>query len=212
MGLFGKKKTEPCPVCGREMDSGILSNSKAVADGIICHDCELMLRGKFDIETIVEFGFFDINDIKEKRHDPLRHMTVGQIKSLIEKLRETQAKAVADFGGTYRSFLTAEEVFMITPKATEDGLKRAKELKNKLVVRGLVQSGSFCKGDAAVIVHDGNETPVIVLDVIPCEGVVDFKTSLQSNMHKKEAAADTNAWLILDVSSGVKNGDLIAIR
>jgi hypothetical protein len=213
MGLFGKKKMEICPVCGGEMDAGLFGDSKAVVDGIICGKCEKMLRGKYDIQTYVERGIFDsIENAKEKRDDPLSHMTVAQIKSLVDDAKAKQAEAVAQMGASYSSVLTAELVFMITPKPLDVGIKRAKELKNKLVVRGLVQAGTFKKGDEAVIVHDGSEKSTTILDVIPCDGVTDFDLALKANMHKKEASADTNAWIITNEESGVKEGDVIALK
>lgn len=97
-------------------------------------------------------------------------------------------------------------------KPLEVGLKRSKQLKNKVVVRGLVQSGVFNINDSAVIVQNGSETATSILDVIPCGGVSDFATALAANTHKKTAEKDINAWLILDAEGGVAKGDLIAIR
>ena len=211
MGLFGKKKTVPCPVCGREMDAGLFGDSKAVADGTICGNCERMLRGKFDIQHYLEKGFFQSEaEAKEKMYDPLRHMTIEQIKSLVDEANANRDRLLASLGGNYSSVLTTETVFQIAPKPLDVGLKRAGELKNKLVVRGMVQAGSFAKGDNAFILHAGCETPVAILDVLPCDGVTEFDTALKANTGKKEASEDINAWLILSAEAGVVEGDVIA--
>lgn len=212
MALFGKKKkTEPCPVCGKEMDAGLLGNSMAVKDGIICGACEQMLRGTYDIQHYVERGFFT-PDYKEKTEDPLHAMTVAMIKELVEEAKEKQAEAIKELGSQYSALMTADNVMMITPKAKDVGMKRAKQLQNKLVARGMIQLGTFAKGDPVVVIHDDSEKETTLLDVIPCGTGSDFNTELNANMHKKEAPQNTNAWLILDTEGGVKNGDMIAKR
>ena len=89
------------------------------------------------------------------------------------------------------------------------GLKRAKELKDKLVVRGMILTGALNKGDEVTVIHGGSETKTVLLDLIPCDGVTEFDTALRANMHKKTAEAGTNAWLILDLIGGVVPEDLI---
>ena len=213
MGLFGKKEKAICPVCGQEMNDGIFGDAKLVADGMICNKCEKMLRGEFDVEhwlvTRYEPGEFMKMGVKEESSDPLSHMTIAMIQELINERKEKQAEAVAELGGEYSSLLTIEEIEILAPKPLEVGLKRAKELKNKPAVRGMVQLGSFAKGDSVCIVG-GDKTPVTLLDVVPCEGLFDLKSMLSSNMHKKDAGENINAWLILDTEKAPEKGDTIA--
>ena len=103
-------------------------------------------------------------------------------------------------------------VFAIAPKAIEVGVKRSKELKNKLVVSGSVRSGSFSKEETvAILGSDGVvKANAVILDVIPDDGTLDFQTELSANMHKKEVGSGGNAWLILDVEEGIESGDIVA--
>ena len=212
MGLFGKKKTETCPICGNEMDAGIFGDSIAVDDGTICGDCERILRGEYDIEHYYVRRFFDDprQPWREKTFDPLTAMTVDEIREMIDELKEAQAATVAEYGGEYSALLTVESVTRIAPKALDVGLKRAKELKNKLVVRGLVQLGSFAKGDSVLVVSGEGTAETRLLDVIPCGTGSEFDTELRANIHKTEAPVNTNAWLILGLEDGCEEQDLVA--
>ncbi|MCR4963949.1 MAG: hypothetical protein K6B40_08795 [Firmicutes bacterium] len=213
MALFGKKEKAKtfCPACGMEMNAGIFGDSKAVADGTICGNCERMLRGKYDIQRYVERKPFS-NEIKEKTEDPLRAMSVSMIRELISELKSAQEETLSAYGAAYSSLLTADMVTMIAPKPLDVGIKWAKELKNKLAVRGLVQKGQFAKGDTVLILHEDSEKEVNVLLMIPCDGVTDLDLALKTHANKKEVTENRNAWMILDTEGGIKAGNIIAKR
>lgn len=207
MGFF--RKIEICPVCGKEMDGGIFGDSMVIADGKICGKCERMLRGEYDIKRYMERMAFTSGEFRERTEDPLKMMTVEMLRELIREKNEQKESKIEEYSGDYSSVLTADEVFVISPKPLEVGIKRAKELKNRIVVRGMVQLGDFTKGDDIIVDHKGNLTETFILDVIPCSGVVDFMTELKANMHKKDVAQDQNAWIIIDLENGVSKGDVI---
>ena len=204
MGLFSKKEKEKCPICGKEMT---FFSKTLIADGAICDDCVKMLRGQFDIESYW-VGRYD-GTYRQKFDDPLAGLTTEDIRAIIAEKKESQAAAAAQYGGSYGSLFKAEDVFSIAPKPLEVGIKRAKELKDKLVVRGMILTGALNKGDEVTVIHGGSETKTVLLDLIPCDGVTEFDTALRANMHKKTAEAGTNAWLILDLIGGVVPEDLI---
>ncbi len=210
MALFGKKKEKDpekglCPICGKEKS---FLKSVALADGTICSDCEAMLRGKYDIERWWHIRFD--GTAKQKSHDPLLDLTVADVQAIIAEAKQDQAETVSSLGGEFSALMKAEDVFSIAPKAMDVGAKRAKAYKNKLVIRGMIQSGEFSKEDSVVILHGDTRQETTVLDLIPCGGAVDFDTELKANMHKKTAGANTNAWLILDMEQGISRGDVIA--
>ncbi len=205
MGLFGKKEKAKCPICGGEMT---FLKSVALADGTICLSCEAMLRGKYDIERW--WSLRPDGSERLKSRDPLLDMTIDEVREMIESAKQAQAENVAAFGGEYANLLQIGDFFNIAPKATEVGIKRAKAFKNKVVVQGMVQSGEFSKDDAVVILHGDDRVETTVLDLFRCDGVMDFESAMKANMGKKQAAVNTNAWLVLDVESGVSNGDLLA--
>lgn len=203
MGLFSKKEKEKCPICGKEMT---FFSKTLIAGGAICDDCVKMLRGQFDIESYW-VGRYD-GTYRQKFDDPLAGLTTEDIRAIIAEKKEAQAAAAAQYGGTYENLFKVEDLFTIAPKPLDVGLKRAKELKDKLVVRGMILTGAFTKGDEVTIFR-GSGTKTVLLDLIPCDGVTEFDTALRANMHKKTAEAGTNAWLILDTAGGIAPEDMI---
>ncbi len=203
MGLFSKKEKEKCPICGKEMT---FFSKTLIADGAICDDCVKMLRGQFDIESYW-VGRYD-GTYRQKFDGPLAGLTSEDIRAIIAEKKEAQAAAAAQYGGTYENLFKVEDLFTIAPKPLDVGLKRAKELKDKLVVRGMILTGAFTKGDEVTILR-GSGTKTVLLDLIPCDGVTEFDTALKANMHKKTGEAGSNAWFILDLTGGVVPEDMI---
>jgi len=102
--------------------------------------------------------------------------------------------------GNYPNMFRVDESFMIAPKATEVGIKRAKLYKDRCVVRGLVSVGTFSQNDAVVVFVDGSPMQVPILDVMKCDAL-DFPSELAANMHKHTIETGMTAWMILDISS-----------
>lgn len=127
MGLFEKKKkdAERCPICGKEISffSGLV-----IADGTICDDCEKMVRDQFNIEE-----YYGRENWKISTSDPLKAMTVEELKDMINEKKAEQTQVVEEIGGDYAAIAKVEKTFGIAPKATDVGLKRAKALKNRIV-------------------------------------------------------------------------------
>lgn len=141
MGLFEKKKkdAERCPICGKEISffSGLV-----IADGTICDDCEKMVRGQFNIEE-----YYGRENWKISTSDPLKAMTVEELKDMINEKKAEQTQVVEEIGGDYAAIAKVEKTFGIAPKATDVGLKRAKALKNRIVATSYIMSGEFSRGD-----------------------------------------------------------------
>ena len=140
MGLFGKKKkeAEQCPICGKKISffSGL-----AILDGTICDDCEKMVRAQFDIEEYWKnYGCCEWN---RTTSNPLKAMTVEEIKEMINEKKAEQTQVVEEIGGDYAAIAKVEKTFSIAPKAMDVGLKRAKALKNKIVATSYIMSGEF---------------------------------------------------------------------
>ncbi|MBR3058881.1 MAG: hypothetical protein IKG93_13080 [Clostridiales bacterium] len=133
-----------------------------------------------------------------------------ELKEKAKKILEQAPVGASDVA--FQSRFSCVCVFAIAPKAIEVGVKRSKELKNKLVVSGSVRSGSFSKEETvAILGSDGVvKANAVILDVIPDDGTLDFQTELSANMHKKEVGSGGNAWLILDVEEGIESGDIVA--
>ena len=206
MGLFGKKKkeAEQCPMCGKKISffSGL-----AILDGTICDDCEEMVRGQFDIEEYCEG--YRREDWKQTTSDPLKAMTVEEIKEMINEKKAEQTQVVEEIGDDYAAIAKVEKTFSIAPKVTDVGLKRAKALKNKIVATSYIMSGEFSRGDEVTVSLDGASITTTILDVIECSSASTFKTALNANFGKHKAKEGVSAWIILDVMGGVDEGTLI---
>ena len=208
MGLFGKKKkdAERCPICGKEISffSGLV-----IADGTICDDCEKMVRGQFDIEEYFGTDGYGREDWKLSTSDPLKAMTVEELKDMINEKKAEQTQVVEEIGGDYAAIAKVEKTFGIAPKATDVGLKRAKALKNRIVATSYIMSGEFSRGDAVTVSFDGADMTTTILDVIECSSSSTFETELNANFGKYKAKEGVSAWIILDVMGGVGKGALI---
>lgn len=212
MGLFGKKNTEKkkCPICGEELT---FFGSKVVADGEICENCEKMIRGQFNIEEywVRKFGAsgYHREDYRLKTSDPLGEMTIEEIRMMINEKKQQQTKVLSEVGSKYQNVARVEDCFSIAPKMTEVGIKRAKELKNRIVTTSFIAAGEFSRGDDVILTTNGQDIHTKVLDVIICSDSSPFETELSANIGKHKAGANVNAWIILDVESGVIEGSLI---
>ncbi len=210
MGLFGKKEKKLCPVCGNELK---LFSSLVVKDGEICKDCENMIRADYNVTEYWQKRFGSIGDERSdymaKISDPIQNMTVDEIKEMIQTMKEEHEQIMEDVGSDYANVAKAAMCFSIAPKALDVGLKRAKELKNRLVATCQIVAGEFEKGDSVTVTNRGVNTSTKILDVIECSGSSTFSTELNANMGKHKAGAGKSAWIILDLSEGVEDGCLI---
>lgn len=210
MGLFSKKKKEVCPICGKELT---LFKTLAVKDGFICEDCEKMIRGQFDINEywVRKWGSsgFSVDSYKRKQFDPLQEMTIEDIRAMIEEKKADMAQVLSEIGSKYDNIAKVEAYESIAPKATDVGIKRAKELKNKIVATALVMKGQLARGDEVIVTTDGKDMTTRILDVIECSSSSTFMTELNANMGPHKAGANVNAWIFLDVTDGIAQGSLI---
>ena len=129
-----------------------------------------------------------------------------------ESAKTAQGAPVGASGIRFGSQYSVSSTFVIAPKPLDVGVKRSKELQNKIVATGTVKGGEFRKGDLVVIVgQDGVvKAQTTLLDIIRDDGANDFNTLLSANMGKKEAGLGVDAYFILDVSDGVSFGDKLA--
>ena len=138
----------------------------------------------------------------------------GKEKAAAQAEAAAKLAQMAPVGATGVQFgpqFSCSSVFSIAPKPLDVGVKRSKELANRLVANGTVKSGEFNKGDAVAVVGNGVVKAVTtLLDVIKDDEANDFNTLLSANMGKKRVELGNSGWLILDVTAGVEPGDIIA--
>lgn len=83
-----------------------------------------------------------------------------------------------------------------------------KFLSSLSVADGEIISGEFSKGDTVPVTTDGQNLSTQILDVIECSNSSTFETMLAANSHEHTVNAGTSAWILLDLSEGVKEGRL----
>ena len=70
-------------------------------------------------------------------------------------------------------------------------------------------TGEFAKDDTVTVTTNGENITTSILDVIECSNSSTFETMLEANMGKHKAGAKTSAWILLDLTEGVREGSLI---
>ena len=188
MALFKKKEKKTCAICGKEL--GFL-NSTGLSDGnAICDDCAKRVEDSLD---------------------SVGGATLDQVKAVLARQEQEIAAAREKLAelGDFQSCLAVEDFYSISPKATDVGIKRAKLLKDRMVVSGPVRFGSFQNGDAVTLIHEGQKRSVTLLECYRRDAS-DLMTELGANLQKKGVREGDQAWLILDLGDGVSHGDLVA--
>ena len=211
MGLFSRKKEKKrCPICGDEM--GFFSGT-LIKDGFICEKCESMVRGQFRITEYVRQKWgtdgMQRSDYRTIQDDPLDEMTIAEIREMIAVKKEQNDLLTSEMGAEFANLARVESFFTIAPKPLQVGLKRARELNNRIVATSLVISGEISRGDIVTVKTGETVTETKVLDVHECSSSSTFETVLSANMGKHKATAGTSAWIFLDMTEGVEEGTII---
>ena len=98
-------------------------------------------------------------------------MPLQTAKEMIAAKEEVDQRCLASFGSDKTSLFRIEEAIRIEPTAIRVGVARAKRLKNKVVVFGMVERGSFSKNDHVQIQQDRGADSTVILEahVYDCE-------------------------------------------
>lgn len=181
MGLFEKKKkdAERCPICGKEISffSGLV-----IADGTICDDCEKMVRGQFNIEE-----YYGRENWKISTSDPLKAMTVEELKDMINEKKAEQTQVVEEIGGDYAAIAKVEKTFGIAPKAA------------LLLALGLALSMTACGNKESETVTPDNSTTPEAVEPQPTQEA----TGTEETTSRDDTGVYPNATGLTEVAMGV---------
>lgn len=185
----GKK----CDICGKKLAylaTGFWSvNSKRLADGVICECCheKLQLLSDYCSSWIP----------KHLRKTVPFHAIYNNTPYLL-KAQEAKEELNA-IGPGYTSFFRMKDACFIEPTALQVGMKRAKQLNNKLVLFGFVQLGRFEQGGRVLILDGKNRRESTVLEVYAydCEENT-LEVNLKAYVGKQQLTRWEKGWLILD--------------
>ena len=205
-----------CSLCDKKLGffrTGFWSiNAGTLADGVLCATCkeqvERLLATKREwmkASALRQASWYPFNTNNWYR------MPLQTAKEMIAAKTEVDQRCLAAFGSDKTSLFRIEEAIRIEPTAIQVGVARAKRLKNKVVVFGTVQRGSFSKNDHVQIQQDRGTDSTVILEayVYDCEeNTIDV--CLRANRGKHRLTAGERGWLVLDYEQAVAEGSYIA--
>ena len=139
-----------CSLCDKKLGffrTGFWSiNAGSLADGALCEKCkeqiERLLATKREwmkASALRQASWYPFNTNNWHR------MPLQTAKEMIAAKEAVDQRSLASFGNDKTSLFRIEDAIQIEPTAIQVGITRAKRLKNKVVVFGTVERGSFSK-------------------------------------------------------------------
>lgn len=199
---IGKK----CDICGERLnffETGFWStNAKQITDGVLCRHCFEKL------EKLRDYRKFWVPKSKKKEipfcyldGNRLFLLDAEKAKLLLESAESLAREEVASIGPDYGAVFRMKEACFIEPTALQVGVKRAKQLENKLVLFGYVQLGQFKKGDKVLIRDNDGIREATVLEAYVYDPEVpenNLEVMLKAHMGKQQLSQWQTGWLVLD--------------
>ena len=204
-----------CSLCDKKLGffrTGFWSiNAGALADGVLCAKCkeqvERLLATKREwmkASALRQASWYPFNTNNWFR------MPLQTAKEMIAAKETVVQRDLSAFGIDKTSLFRIEDAIRIEPTAIQVGIARAKQLKNKVIVFGMVERGSFGKNDQVQIQQDSGTNSAAILEayVYDCEeNTIDI--CLRANMGKHRLHAGERGWLVLDYEACVEVGNVI---
>ena len=204
-----------CSLCDKKLGffhTGFWSiNAGKLVDGVLCAKCkeqvERLLATKREwmkASALRQASWYPFNTNNWHR------MPLQTAKEMIAAKEAVDQRCLAAFGNDKTSLFRIEEAIRIEPTAIQVGIARAKRLKNKVVVFGTVERGSFSKNSQVEIEQSNSTESTSVLDayVYDCEeNTIDV--CLRANMGKHLLTAGERGWLVLNYERDVESGRFI---
>ncbi len=205
-----------CSLCNKKLGifrTGFWSiNAGILADGVLCAKCkeqvERLLATKREwmkASALRQATWYPFNTNNWHR------MPLQTAKEMITAKEAADQRQLAASGNDKTSLFRIEDAIRIEPAAIQVGVARAKRLKNKVVVFGTVERGSFSKNSRVAIEQSTSSESTIVLEayVYDCEeNTIDV--CLRANIGTHQLKAGARGWLVLNYEREVEIGSFIA--
>ena len=205
-----------CSLCDKKLGffrTGFWSiNAGTLADGVLCATCKeqverlLATKREWMKASVLQESSWNLFNTKNMHKIPLQ-----TAKEMFAAKEEADQRQLAAFGNDKTSLFRIEDAIRIEPAAIQVGVARAKRLKNKVVVFGTVERGSFSKNSRVAIEQSTSSESTSVLEayVYDCEeNTIDI--CLRANMGKHQLKAGARGWLVLNYEREVEIGRFIA--
>ena len=195
-----------CDICGKKLpylDTGFWSvNAKWLADGVICEHCNKKLK------MLVDYRSSWIPKTLRKTapfcaiYNPTSHtLKVQEAQQVFAAVDTFAQEYLTVIGPDYSSCFHMRNACFIEPTSLQVGIKRAKQLNNKLVLFGFVQLGRFKKGDKVLICDNDGSRETTVLEAYVYDPEVpanDLEVMLKAHSGKQQLSQWQTGWLVLD--------------
>ena len=205
-----------CTLCDKKLGffrTGFWSiNAGTLADGVLCATCKeqverlLATKREWMKASVLQKSSLNLFNTKNMHKTPLQ-----TVKEMIAAKEAVDQECLAAFGSDKTSLFRVEDAIRIEPAAIQVGVARAKRLKNKVVVFGTVERGSFSKNSRVAIEQSTGSESTIVLEayVYDCEeNTIDV--CLRANIGTHQLKAGARGWLVLNYEREVEIGRFIA--
>lgn len=193
-----------CSLCGKKLGffrTGFWSiNASKLRDGELCVKCAEKVKRVIDtIPKRLKRGTEKQSSRPYANVYHWHNLTVKNIAEMIAEKEQADREKLASFGDDKNSLFRIMEVVQIEPTALQVGVVRAKRLRSKVVVFGVVERGNFSKNEAVYLEHQDASVGTTILEAYEwdCEKN-SLEINLRANMGKQRLVEGEQGWLVLD--------------
>ncbi|MBR3872863.1 MAG: hypothetical protein IKJ26_01710 [Clostridia bacterium] len=206
-----------CSLCGKKLGffhTGFWStNACKLADGELCEKCAENVDRL--IATMPEWLKADMLQqsswIQYKAHN-WHTLTVKTAAEIITSKEQAVQEMLASFGNDKNCLFRIVEVVQIEPTALQVGVARAKRLRSKVAVFGMVERGSFSRHNVVQLEQQEASVGTTILEAYAwdCEENT-LEVNLRADMGKHRLVEGKLGWLVLDYEGDVDE-DAFVVR
>lgn len=203
-----------CALCRKKMGffcTGFWSvNAAKLADGVICGACaekvKRLLANKRKWMTAKALREAPFGAYNTRNRDT---MPVQAAQALLDAKEAAIDAQLAAMGGL-KALFCIEDAVQIAPTALQVGVKRAKQLEDKIVVYGTAERGEMGRADEVLVEQDGALVKCTVLEayVHDCEENT-LDVQLKAHTGRQKLCENETGWLVLDYERCVESGAYI---
>ena len=193
-----------CSLCGKKLGffrTGFWStNASKLGDGELCEKCaEKVARVIAAMPKRLKSGTRKQSSGPHSNAYNWHNLTVKNVAEIIAAKEQADQEKLSAFGKGKSSLFRIMEVDQIEPTALQVGVVRAKRLRSKVVVFGVVERGTFSKKDFVQLEQQDVSVGTTILEAYAwdCEENT-LEINLRANLGKQRLVEGEQGWLVLD--------------
>lgn len=198
-----------CSLCGKKLGffrTGFWStNASKLRNGVLCEKCAEKVERV--IATMPEWMKADT--LQQSSGLPYNtrnwhNLTVKNAAEMIAAKELADQETLSAFGKDKSSLFRIMEVVQIEPTALQVGIARAKRLRSKVTVFGMVECGSFSRHDVVQLEQQNASVCTTILEAYVCDCEENtLEINLRANTGKHRLVEGKPGWLVLDYEGDV---------